>query len=148
MRLTPLLASSQKTVCPCCSTKHFPIACSASWPSISLPSGLSHKESQPEGSCLLPCNPLFWRVPSGRMEVSALICWQQADPPFCSVWPEAQMEHVAMSLLVDMSIHRHAEGCILSTCTYTGAFMYKTHRITYTVDMFCRTPHHQILHWW
>lgn len=84
-----------------------------------------HKESQPEGSCLLPRGSLLWKMPQGRMEVSA----RQAGPlptlfgQQCLA-EKVQGELVAMNLLTDTYTHRHAADVYSLSCMHTSAFMY------------------------
>lgn len=83
------------------------------------------KESQPEGSCLLPRGSLLWKTPQGRMEVSA----RQAGPlptlfgQQCLA-ENVQGELVAMNLLTDTYTHRHTADVYALSCMQTSAFMY------------------------
>lgn len=122
----------------CHSTKRFHTGSSASWPTLSSlslkaehqSSSLSHKESQPEGSCLLPRGSLLWRMQQGRMEVSA---WQTGPLPTLfgqqCLAGKVQGELVAMNLLMDTHTHTQAHCKRMCTLTYTHWCIY-VHKLT------------------
>lgn len=97
-------------------------------------SSLSHKASQPEGSCSLPGGFLLWRMPEGIMEVSAWICSWQVGPLLTlfsqqHLAGKVQGELVAMNLLMDTYTHIQPRYKGVCTLTYTHWCIY-VHKLT------------------
>lgn len=66
--------------------------------------------------------------------------------PFCSHCLARSTKGTCGNEPVDGHVHTQICKSMYIVRTYTGTFMYKTHWITYIVNTFCRTLHHQILH--
>lgn len=128
--------------------KYFPIVCSASWPS-SLPSLRAEPEREPAwGFLLAALQPPLLKSPTRENGGFCTHLLTAGWSPFRSLCLARSTKETCGSEPADGHVHAQICKSMYTVHTYTGTLMYKTHRITYTVNTFCRTLHHQILHWW